>query len=106
MKTISRFTLIAGGMLAASVASAQSDATTSIKTRSVEAAHADLMRDWSYRPAADELPGGLVRVRTAADAYADLIRDWQGVTRKNAAVEARRPAVSRTANVMNNSGRS
>lgn len=106
MKTISRFILIAGGMLAASAAFAQSDATTNVNTRSAEAAHADLMRDWSYRPAANEQPGGSVRVRTAADAYADLIRDWQGVTRKNAAAEVRRPAVSRTADVMNTSGRS
>jgi hypothetical protein len=108
MKTLSKLTMIAGGMLAASVAFADSGVTTAttIKTRSVEAAHADLRRDWSYRPGAGEQPAGTVRVRTSADAYADLIRDWQGVTKTNAAAETPRPAFSRATDSMKNPGRS
>jgi hypothetical protein len=105
MKTLSKLTLIAGGLLATSVAFADSDATT-IKTRSVEAAQADLMRDWNYRPGAGEQPAGTVRTRTNADAYADLMRDWEGATRKDAATEAQRPAFSRNTDAMKNPGRS
>lgn len=105
MKILSKLTLIAGGLLATSVAFADSG-TTTIKTRSVEAAQADLMRDWNYRPGASEQPAGTVRARTSADAYADLMRDWQGATRKDAAAEAQRPAFSRNIDAMKNPGRS
>jgi hypothetical protein len=104
MKTLSKLSLIAGGMLVASVAFADADAATTIKTRSVDAAHADLMRNWSY--SGGEQTGGTVRVRTKADAYVDLMRDWEGETKKNADAETQRPAFSRSTDVMKSSGRS
>lgn len=86
-------------MLAAAVASTMfagvavaDDAKPRIYTRSVEAAHADLVRDWNFKGAGTP---GVVRQRTRAEMQADLVRDWNGPSKaamaadQNAVVNAR-----------------
>jgi hypothetical protein len=59
---------------------------TVIKSRGADAAHADLMRDWSYK-GRDE--GRSITLRTDAALTADLMREWDG--------PAHIPALSRKA---------
>jgi hypothetical protein len=64
-------------------------AADSIKTRSPEAAQADLVRDWNAKPSTQ--PGSTVRSRNQQNANADLMRDFysKGSGEQGAGVQQR-----------------
>lgn len=71
----------AAAMLAAGFAFAEGP---EVVTRSVEEAHADLIRTFK-NPGGP--PAGQIRSRSADEAYADLMRDWDGrLTKKQGAI--------------------
>ena len=80
---------IAAAFAATAFAGAAS-AENTIYTRSPEAAHADLVRDWSYNDAGGTR--GVVRQRTSSEMRADLVRDWDA---KKVATEENRQVHSR-----------
>ena len=91
----SAFKMMLAGAVASTMfagAAVADDTKPRIYTRSVEAAHADLVRDWNFKGAGT---AGVVRQRTKAEMQADLVRDWNGPSKaamaaeKNAVVNAR-----------------
>lgn len=85
MKTA--FTMMLAGVVASTMfagAAAADDAKPRIYTRSVEAAHADLVRDWNFKGAGTP---GVVRQRTKAEMQADLVRDWNGPSKAEVAAD-------------------
>lgn len=66
---------------------------TMIKSRGADAAHADLMRDWSYK-GTDQ--GKAVNLRSDPELTADLMRDWNGPAKATAG-QSRRALHSRAA---------
>lgn len=69
------------------------DAKPRIYTRSVEAAHADLVRDWNFKGAGTP---GVVRQRTRAEMQADLVRNWNGPSKADVAAEQHAVVNART----------
>ncbi len=65
-----------------------------IVSRSPEAAHADLVRDWNFTGGGSAVP---VRERTKAEMQADLVRDWNGPTKAQMAGEEKGVPHTRTA---------
>ncbi len=92
MKTVSKL------MLAGAVASifatggAYADGTK-IMSRSLEAAQADLVRDWNFTGGGKPIP---VVERTKAEMQADLVRDWKGPSKAAIAAEDKSIPQSRT----------
>lgn len=71
----------AAAVLAAGVAFAEGP---EVVTRSVEEAHADLIRTFK-NPGGP--PAGQIRSRTPDECYADLVRDWDGrLTKKQGTI--------------------
>ena len=93
MKAVTTFLL--GGAVILVFFAAGAMAEGAIHTRSADAAHADLVRDWNYR--ATGANTGLVRQRTAAEMQADLVRDWNGPAKTDVAAQEKRALQSRTA---------
>ncbi|HKQ26713.1 MAG TPA: hypothetical protein VJT81_19890 [Burkholderiales bacterium] len=92
MKSVSKFLL--GGAVISVFFAAGAMAEGTIYVRSPDAAHADLVRDWSYR--ATGANGGLVRQRTAAEMQSDLVRDWNGPAKADIATQEKRALHTRT----------
>jgi hypothetical protein len=93
MKSVT--TLLLGGAVVSVFFTAGAMAEGTIYTRSADAAHADLVRDWNYR--ATGANTGLVRQRTVAEMNADLVRDWNGAAKADIAAQEKRALHSRTA---------
>src|SRR5690606_21515744 len=72
MKATTKLALAAAFAATAFAGTASAEGTV-IHTRSPEAAHADLVRDWSFNGGGN---AGEVRQRTSAEMRADLVRDW------------------------------
>ncbi|MBI3528501.1 MAG: hypothetical protein HY067_11080 [Betaproteobacteria bacterium] len=72
MKRISNIFVVVG-LVMLGLTSAETYAGREIVTRSVEDAHADLMRTYK---APGGPPAGIVHSRSAEDAKADMMRDW------------------------------
>ena len=78
MKSVSKFLL--GGAVISVFFAAGAMAEGSIYTRSADAAHADLVRDWNGPAKADiaSQEKRALHSRTAEQAYDDLVRNWGG----------------------------
>jgi Spy/CpxP family protein refolding chaperone len=76
MKAIT--TLVAAAALSVTAFAGVASADSTLNTRSPEAAHADLVRDWSFNGGGN---AGQVRQRTKAEMQADLVRNWNGPTK-------------------------
>ena len=92
--------LLAGAAMLSLAAAVQADdrggstkSGTAIMSRGADAAHADLMRDWSYK-GSDQRKS--INLRTEPELNADLMRDWDGPG-KAAAPQARETPHSRAA---------
>ena len=88
-------TLLLGGAVISVFFAAGAMAEGTIYTRNADAAHADLVRDWSYR--ATGANPGLVRQRTSSEMHTDLVRDWKGPAKSDVAAQEKRAVHSRTA---------
>ena len=74
MKAVSKLLVAVAAASGFAAGGAYADGTK-IMTRSPEAAHADLVRDWTFIDTGTAVP---VRERTKAEMHADLVRDWNG----------------------------
>lgn len=84
--------LVLAGAVASLFAAAGASADgTKITTRSPEAAHADLVRNWTSTDTGTSVP---VRERTKAEMHADLVRDWNGPSK--AAIDAEIKGIPQT----------
>lgn len=93
MKTVSKLMLATAVATTLAVSAAYADGSK-IVTRSPEAAHADLVRDWNFTGGGTAVP---VRERTKAEMQADLVRDWNGPTKAQIAAEEKSVPQTRTA---------
>ena len=87
-------TLLLGGAVIWVFFAAGAMAEGTIYSRSADAAHADLVRDWNYR--ATGAAPSLVRQRSAAEMHSDLVRDWDGPAKAEVAGQEKRVVHSRT----------
>ena len=98
MKTASKYLL--GGAVISAFFTAGAMAEGTIYSRSPDAAHADMVRDWNYRGTGANAV--LVRQRTAVEMRADLVRDWNGPTKAAVSAEEKRALHTRTAEQAHN----
>jgi len=93
MKAVSKLMLV-GAITSIVVTGAAYADGPKIMSRSPEAAHADLVRDWNFTGGGTAVP---VRERTKAEMQADLVRDWNGPSKDAIAAEEKSIPQSRTA---------
>ncbi len=86
--------MVAGAVASIVVAGAAYADGPKIMSRSPEAAHADLVRDWNFTGGGTAIP---VRERTKSEMQADLVRDWNGPSKATIAAEEKGIPQSRTA---------
>jgi hypothetical protein len=93
MKTVSKLMLTGAVASMMATGGAYADGPKLV-TRSPEAAHADLVRDWNYTGGGTAVP---VRERTKSEMQADLVRDWNGPSKETIAGEDKSIPQTRTA---------
>jgi len=93
MKTVSKL-MLAGAAASMFVAGGAYADGAKITSRSPEAAHADLVRDWNFTSGGTAVA---VRERTKSEMQADLVRDWNGPSKATIAAEEKRIPQTRTA---------
>lgn len=93
MKAVSKL-MLTGAVASMVVAGAAYADGPKIMSRSPEAAHADLVRDWNFTSGGTAVP---VRERTKSEMQADLVRDWNGPSKATIAAEEKSIPQSRTA---------
>jgi len=98
MKSVT--TLLLGGAVISAFFTAGAMAEGTIYSRSPDAAHADMVRDWNYRGTGANAV--LVRQRTAVEMQADLVRDWNGPAKAAVSTEEKRALHTRNAEQAHN----
>ena len=93
MRTVSKL-MLAGAVASMFVTAGAYAEGAKIMTRSPEAAHADLVRDWNFTGGGTAVP---VRQRTKSEMHADLVRDWNGPSKATIAAEEKSIPHTRTA---------
>jgi hypothetical protein len=86
--------IMAGAVASMFVAGGALAEGSKIMSRSPEAAHADLVRDWNFSGGGTPVP---VRERTKAEMQADLVRDWNGPSKQAMTAETKGLPHTRTA---------